>query len=30
MEYSLSTNSDIYLYNLETKETKNLTEGMMG
>ncbi len=30
MEYSLSTNSDIYLYNIETKETKNLTEGMMG
>jgi len=30
IEYSLSTNSDIYLYDLETKETKNLTEGMMG
>ncbi|MDH6310552.1 dipeptidyl aminopeptidase/acylaminoacyl peptidase [Dysgonomonas sp. PFB1-18] len=30
VEYSLSTNSDIYLYNLESKETKNLTEGMMG
>lgn len=30
MEYSLSTNSDLYLYNLSTKETKNLTEGMMG
>ncbi len=29
-DYALSTNSDIYLYNLETKETKNLTEGMMG
>ena len=29
-EYSLSTNSDIYLYNVETKETKNITEGMMG
>ncbi|MBI9069116.1 MAG: S9 family peptidase [Salinivirgaceae bacterium] len=29
-EYSLSTNSDVYLYNLDTKETKNLTEGMMG
>lgn len=27
---SLSTNSDIYLFNLETGETKNLTEGMMG
>jgi Tol biopolymer transport system component len=30
VEYTLSTNSDIYLYNLESKETKNLTEGMMG
>lgn len=30
MEYALSTNSDIYLYNIDTKETKNLTEGMMG
>lgn len=30
MEYSLSTNSDIYLYDLETKQTKNLTEGMQG
>jgi len=29
-EYSLSTNSDIYLYDLETKETTNLTEGMLG
>ncbi|WP_101688546.1 S9 family peptidase [Dysgonomonas massiliensis] len=28
--YAESTNSDIYLYNLETKETRNLTEGMMG
>ncbi len=28
-EYALSTNSDLYLYNLDT-ETKNLTEGMMG
>jgi len=27
---SLSTNSDIYLFNIETGETKNLTEGMMG
>jgi dipeptidyl aminopeptidase/acylaminoacyl peptidase len=27
---TLSTNSDIYLYNIETGETKNLTEGMMG
>lgn len=30
LDYALSTNSDIYLYNLETKSTKNLTEGMMG
>lgn len=30
LEYSLSTNSDIYLYNIDTKETKNITEGMMG
>lgn len=30
LEYSISTNSDIYLYNTETKETANLTEGMMG
>ncbi|MFH2096486.1 MAG: S9 family peptidase [Bacteroidota bacterium] len=29
-EYALSTNSDIYLYNIETGETKNLTEGMPG
>ena len=29
-EYSLSTNSDLYIYNIETCETKNLTEGMMG
>lgn len=29
-EYSLSTNSDLYIYNVETGETKNLTEGMMG
>ncbi|MDH6343578.1 dipeptidyl aminopeptidase/acylaminoacyl peptidase [Parabacteroides sp. PFB2-12] len=27
---SLSTNSDIYLYDLAKKETRNLTEGMMG
>ncbi len=27
---SLSTNSDIYLYDLATKITKNLTKGMMG
>lgn len=29
-EYSLSTNSDLYAYNLESGETRNLTEGMMG
>lgn len=29
-EYSLSTNSDIFLYNTETGETTNFTEGMMG
>lgn len=29
-DYALSTNSDIYLYTIESKETKNLTEGMMG
>ncbi len=29
-EYSLSTNSDIYLYDIETGTTKNLTKGMMG
>ena len=28
--YSLSTNSDLYSYNLESGETINLTEGMMG
>ena len=30
MEYALSTNSDLYLYDLVEKTTKNLTEGMMG
>ncbi len=30
MEYALSTNSDLYLYNLADKTTRNLTEGMMG
>ena len=30
MEYSLSTNSDLYIYNIESGETHNLTEGMMG
>ncbi|NOU47744.1 MAG: S9 family peptidase [Bacteroidales bacterium] len=29
-EYSFSTNSDIYLYEIATGKTKNLTEGMMG
>ena len=29
-EYALSTNSDIYFYNLDTKKTVNKTEGMMG
>lgn len=30
MEYSLSTNSDLYLYDIASGKTKNLTEGMMG
>ncbi|MCM1066300.1 MAG: S9 family peptidase [Muribaculaceae bacterium] len=30
MDYALSTNSDLYLYSIETGETRNLTEGMMG
>ena len=29
-EYALSTNSDIYFYNLETRKTENKTQGMMG
>ncbi len=29
-EYAFSTNTDIYLYNVESRESKNLTEGMMG
>lgn len=29
-EYAVSTNSDIYLYNIETKKTKNLTKGNLG
>ncbi len=29
-EYAISTNSDIYVYNIETKTTQNITEGMMG
>jgi dipeptidyl aminopeptidase/acylaminoacyl peptidase len=28
--YAQSTNSDIYLYDIENKTTRNLTEGMMG
>jgi len=30
MEYSISTNSDIYLYELESGKTMNISEGMMG
>ncbi len=30
LEYAVSTNSDLYLYDLATRTTKNLTEGMMG
>ncbi|MDE6306917.1 MAG: S9 family peptidase, partial [Muribaculaceae bacterium] len=30
MEYALSTNSDLYLYDIEAKTTENLTEGMIG
>ena len=29
-EYAFSTNSDIYIYDLNSKTTKNITEGMMG
>ena len=29
-EYALSTNTDLYQYNLETGQTTNLTRGMMG
>jgi dipeptidyl aminopeptidase/acylaminoacyl peptidase len=29
-EYALSTDSDIYFYNVETRKTENKTEGMMG
>ena len=29
-EYALSTNSDIYIYDISSKQTTNLTEGMMG
>ena len=30
VDYAVSTNSDLYLYTLEDKSTRNLTEGMMG
>ncbi len=30
MQYAISTNSDLFLYNLEDKSTRNLTEGMAG
>ena len=29
-QYAISTNSEIYIYNTDTKSTINLTEGMMG
>lgn len=30
LDYAISTNSDIYLYNIQTKETTNITEGNLG
>ena len=30
LDYAKSTNSDIYLFNIETKKITNLTKGMMG
>lgn len=30
MDYSFSTNSEIWLYDVSTEKTKNLTEGIMG
>ncbi len=30
LEYAISTNSDLYLYHVESGQTRNLTEGMMG
>ncbi len=30
LEYAISTNSDIYVYDLATRTTDNITEGMMG
>lgn len=29
-DYAISTNTDLYEYNLDTKKTRNLTEGRMG
>lgn len=29
-EYAKTTNSDIYIYNVASKETKNITKGMLG
>ncbi len=29
-DYAVSTNSDIFLYNIDTKETRNISEGIMG
>ncbi len=29
-DYAISTNSDIYLYNIKTKETINLSDGLIG
>ena len=29
-EYAISTNTDIYLYDVASKESKNVTDGMMG
>jgi len=29
-DYAISTNTDLFEYNIETGDTKNLTEGMMG
>jgi dipeptidyl aminopeptidase/acylaminoacyl peptidase len=29
-DYAVSTNTDIYIYNLETGQTENLSKGMMG
>ncbi len=30
MEYAISTNSDLYIYDIESAQTRNLTKGMMG